>query len=62
MEPATILAHIQHIQRDQTPAAEFPVGVLTSEDRDVWAAAREMLVDNGKFTIDIYRGRGGKIR
>ncbi|XP_063057359.1 carnitine O-palmitoyltransferase 2, mitochondrial [Engraulis encrasicolus] len=47
LSPAEIQAHLKHILSDESPAAAFPVGVLTSENRDIWAALREKLVAAG---------------
>lgn len=45
--PAEILAHLQYILADSTKEASFPLGVLTTEDRDVWAHLRKQLVSAG---------------
>ncbi|XP_063283912.1 carnitine O-palmitoyltransferase 2, mitochondrial-like isoform X2 [Pelobates fuscus] len=42
-----IQAHLQYILSDATPAAEFPVGYLTSEERNTWAVLRQKLLENG---------------
>ncbi|AWP11502.1 putative carnitine O-palmitoyltransferase 2 mitochondrial [Scophthalmus maximus] len=47
VEPAEIQAHLRYILSDPTPAPAFPLGVLTSENRDVWAELRETLVAAG---------------
>lgn len=47
LNPAEIHAHLKHILSDETPAPASPIGVLTSENRDVWAGLREKLVANG---------------
>ncbi|KAK3539973.1 hypothetical protein QTP70_019626 [Hemibagrus guttatus] len=44
VKPAEILSHLKYILADATPAAALPLGVLTSENRDVWAGLREKLV------------------
>lgn len=46
--PATdLLACLDYILKDNTPAAEFPLGVLTSENRDTWAKVRTELEGQG---------------
>ena len=45
--PAEIQSHLQYILSDPTPAPAFPLGVLTSENRDVWAGLREKLIAAG---------------
>lgn len=47
LNPAEIHSHLKHILSDETPAPASPIGVLTSENRDVWAGLREKLVANG---------------
>jgi len=47
VRPAEIQAHLGHILADPAPAAAHPLGVLTSENRDVWAGLREKLVAAG---------------
>ncbi|KAG7251637.1 hypothetical protein CRUP_021053, partial [Coryphaenoides rupestris] len=47
VRPADIHAHLGHILADPAPAAAHPLGVLTSENRDVWAGLREKLVAAG---------------
>ncbi|XP_027023254.2 carnitine O-palmitoyltransferase 2, mitochondrial [Tachysurus fulvidraco] len=47
VKPAEILSHLKYILADATPAAAFPLGVLTSENRDVWAGLREKLLQAG---------------
>ena len=43
VKPAEIQAHLKYILSDTAPAPAFPLGVLTSENRDVWAGLREKL-------------------
>ncbi|XP_034389387.1 carnitine O-palmitoyltransferase 2, mitochondrial-like isoform X2 [Cyclopterus lumpus] len=45
--PAEIQSHLRYILSDPTPAAPFPLGVLTSENRDVWAGLRDKLMAAG---------------
>ncbi|XP_049444290.1 carnitine O-palmitoyltransferase 2, mitochondrial [Epinephelus fuscoguttatus] len=45
--PAEIQSHLKYILSDPTPAPAFPLGVLTSENRDVWAGLRDKLVAAG---------------
>uniref|UniRef100_A0AAV2L0M2 Carnitine O-palmitoyltransferase 2, mitochondrial n=1 Tax=Knipowitschia caucasica TaxID=637954 RepID=A0AAV2L0M2_KNICA len=47
VKPAEIHSHLKYILSDETPACSSPIGVLTSENRDVWAGLREKLVANG---------------
>ncbi|XP_034386773.1 carnitine O-palmitoyltransferase 2, mitochondrial-like [Cyclopterus lumpus] len=47
LKPAEIQSHLKYILSDPTPAAAFPLGVLTSENRDVWAGLRDKLIAAG---------------
>ncbi|XP_076134253.1 carnitine O-palmitoyltransferase 2, mitochondrial [Alosa pseudoharengus] len=47
VKPAEIHAHMKYILSDTASAPAFPLGVLTSENRDVWAGLREKLVAAG---------------
>ncbi|XP_054458825.1 carnitine O-palmitoyltransferase 2, mitochondrial-like [Anoplopoma fimbria] len=47
VKPAEIQSHLKFILCDPTPAAAFPLGVLTSENRDVWAGLRDKLIAAG---------------
>lgn len=46
-KPSEIQAHLKYILADPTPASSFPLGVLTSENRDTWADLRQKLLDAG---------------
>lgn len=43
LKPEEILECFQHILNSNDPTPEFPVGVLTSENRDTWAGLRAQL-------------------
>lgn len=47
VKPAEIQSHLDYILSDPTPAPVFPLGVLTSENRDVWAGLRDKLLAAG---------------
>ncbi|KAL4660088.1 carnitine O-palmitoyltransferase 2, mitochondrial [Arapaima gigas] len=47
VNPAEILAHLQYILSDTVPPPDYPLGFLTTENRDVWASLRDKLVDMG---------------
>lgn len=47
MEPTEVLACFQHILKSSESEAEFSLGSLTSENRDVWAEVREKLENLG---------------
>lgn len=47
VKPAEIQAHLKYILSDTAAAPAFPLGVLTSENRDVWAGLREKLLAAG---------------
>lgn len=42
-----IMANLKYILDEPSPQSEYPLGVLTSENRDVWTAVRSQLVDAG---------------
>uniref|UniRef100_A0A1A7XBF5 Carnitine O-palmitoyltransferase 2, mitochondrial n=1 Tax=Iconisemion striatum TaxID=60296 RepID=A0A1A7XBF5_9TELE len=47
VKPAEIQSHLKHILLDPTPAPAFPLGLLTSENRDTWAGLRDKLISAG---------------
>ncbi|XP_042339647.1 carnitine O-palmitoyltransferase 2, mitochondrial [Plectropomus leopardus] len=47
VKPAEIQSHLNYILSDPTPAPAFPLGLLTSENRDVWAGCRDKLISAG---------------
>lgn len=47
LEPQRILSAIKYILDDRKPPNTFPIGVLTSMERDKWATIRHKLVDDG---------------
>ncbi|XP_026098874.1 carnitine O-palmitoyltransferase 2, mitochondrial [Carassius auratus] len=47
IKPAEVQAHLKYILTDPTQAPAFPLGVLTSENRDTWAGLRQKLLDTG---------------
>ncbi|KAM6962684.1 carnitine O-palmitoyltransferase 2, mitochondrial [Aplochiton taeniatus] len=51
VKPAEIQSHLKHIMSDLTPAPAFPIGVLTSENRDVWAGLRDKLLAAGNGEV-----------
>ncbi|CAK6441136.1 unnamed protein product [Pipistrellus nathusii] len=42
-----IQAHLKYILSDNSPAPEFPLAYLPSENRDIWAALRQKLESGG---------------
>lgn len=51
VEPAIILSNIKRILKSDVRPAEFPVGVLTTENRDLWASARKHLESLGNSQV-----------
>lgn len=47
----TIYGCLKHIATDNKKPAEFPIGLLTSTNRDVWADAREKLSAAGNEAL-----------
>ncbi|NXS71063.1 CPT2 palmitoyltransferase, partial [Pandion haliaetus] len=47
LKPSEIQAHLKYILSDNSPAPAFPLGYLSSENRDTWALLRKNLLDNG---------------
>lgn len=45
--PEEVFTCVDYILKDASPASGFPVGVLTTENRDVWAKQRVHLVETG---------------
>ncbi|XP_069498274.1 carnitine O-palmitoyltransferase 2, mitochondrial-like isoform X2 [Ambystoma mexicanum] len=51
VKAAEIQAHLKYILSDNTPTPEFPIGYLTSEERNTWAVLRQKLLDNGNSEV-----------
>ncbi|CAH1393922.1 unnamed protein product [Nezara viridula] len=51
LDPIAIYSGLKLILDDQKKPAEFPVGVLTTEDRDIWAKARKHLESIGNAEV-----------
>ncbi|CAG0920829.1 unnamed protein product [Notodromas monacha] len=49
-EPSYYLGCISHILKDNAPASEFPLGVMTAADRDTWTDFRSKLMALGNQT------------
>ncbi|KAJ0175440.1 hypothetical protein K1T71_008599 [Dendrolimus kikuchii] len=47
LTPQELLGNLSKIINDSTPQAEQPLGILTCQNRDVWAQQREYLVNMG---------------
>lgn len=47
LTPTELLGNLSRILNDPTPFAEHPVGVLTAQNRDVWARQRTHLEETG---------------
>lgn len=43
LRPAEIQAHLKYVLADPAPVPSFPLGFLTTENRDVWASLRDRL-------------------
>ncbi|KAM3963750.1 carnitine palmitoyltransferase 2 [Aphomia sociella] len=49
LSPAELLGNLRKIMNDNTPKAEHPLGILTCQNRDVWAVQRKHLEDTGNL-------------
>ena len=47
MSPEIIYGCLKYISELKQPPAEYPVGILTTENRDKWATCRQHLVSLG---------------
>ncbi|XP_020864601.1 carnitine O-palmitoyltransferase 2, mitochondrial-like isoform X1 [Phascolarctos cinereus] len=47
LHPYEIQAHLINILQDEETVAEYPLGYLTTENRNTWAAVREQLLQAG---------------
>lgn len=47
LEPGQIMGALRHVLENGKPENQFPIGVLTSLERDKWASLRHNLVENG---------------
>jgi len=52
LKPGEIYACLDYIQKDAVAPAQHPIGFLTSENRDRWAAARQLLVQDNREQIE----------
>ena len=52
LEPSDIYACMEHIGRDSVSPPSHPLGYLTSENRDTWAAARQLLVEQNRQQME----------
>lgn len=54
--PEVILGRLKYVLSTSAPPAEYPIGVLSAENRDTWATLRQHLVNTGNesalHTID----------
>lgn len=51
-----IQSNLRHVMEDNSPPPTHPLGYLTSENRDTWAAARDNLLASGMFLINYVSG------
>ncbi|XP_077292463.1 carnitine palmitoyltransferase 2 [Arctopsyche grandis] len=51
IEPSQILSRLNYIMSDTRPPNEHPVGILTTQDRDVWASQRHHLLQIGNEKV-----------
>lgn len=51
MDPAYISNCLQYIMDDDSAVGQHPLGILTTENRDVWAEAREHLESLGNREV-----------
>lgn len=47
MEPQLILSKLQYVLKDDTAPSKYPVGVLTTAERNFWATSRDYLAKLG---------------
>lgn len=52
MEPTYITSCLKHILDDKSSPNNFPLGVLTTENRDIWAEARSHLENSGNKEVN----------
>lgn len=51
IEPSKLLSRLNYIINDTRPQSEHPIGILTSQDRDVWASQRHHLLQVGNERV-----------
>nr|ATJ44604.1 acetyltransferase 11 [Helicoverpa armigera] len=51
LSPQEILGNLAQIMNDNTTAAEHPLGILTTQNRDVWAKQRSHLESTGNSEV-----------
>ena len=52
LEPREIYACLDYIQKDAVAPAQHPLGYLTSENRDRWAATRQLLLQDNREQVE----------
>ncbi len=50
---AEIQAHLKYILSDNTAPPEYPIGYLTSENRDTWASLRTQLLSTSTKNAEL---------
>lgn len=51
MSPQEILGNLSKIMNDNSPYSEYPLGVLTAQNRDQWAQQRSHLESTGNSEV-----------
>jgi len=46
------MSNLKYILEDQSDRPSHPIGYLPTQDRDVWAQARQHLIENGKVLYE----------
>ena len=52
LDPKDVFACLNHINSDSLPPPAHPLGYLTSDNRDAWAAARQQLAQDNREQLD----------
>ncbi|XP_032794300.2 carnitine O-palmitoyltransferase 2, mitochondrial [Daphnia magna] len=52
LEPLDIYSCLKYIQQDPIAPSQHPIGYLTAENRDTWANARQLLMENNSGQME----------